>query len=71
MTTALTAYDEIRRPFAQDIQARSSQNGKWLSLYEGSFESMERNVVDKWKWGMFVTFNISFFIRAVDLFSVH
>jgi len=52
VTTALTAYDDIRRPFSLDIQARSRQNGRWMTLHEGSLENFERNVMDNWNWGM-------------------
>ena len=51
--TALEVYDEIRRPFALDIQERSRLNGQQASLSrEDDLENLERNHVGSLEWGL-------------------
>ena len=51
--TALEVYDEIRRPFALDIQERSRQNGQQASLWrEDDLENLERNHCGSLEWGL-------------------
>jgi len=51
--TALEVYDEIRRPFALDIQERSRLNGQQASLWkEDDLENLDRNHVGSLEWGL-------------------
>jgi len=51
--TALEVYDEIRRPFALDIQERSRQNGQQASLWrEDDLKNLERNHCGSLEWGL-------------------
>ena len=50
--TALKVYDEIRRPFALDIQERSRLNGQSSSLWrEDDLEHLYANHHDSLEWG--------------------
>jgi len=56
--TALEVYDEIRRPFALDIQERSRLNGQSSSLWrEDDLEHLYANHHDSLEWGMCSTCN--------------
>jgi len=54
--TALKVYDEIRRPFALDIQERSRLNGQQASLWrEDDLENLHANHHNSIQWGMYST----------------
>ena len=50
--SALAAFDEIRRPFSQDIQNRARQNGRQVSLYsEDDLDNLESKLNSGLEWG--------------------
>jgi len=53
LDVALSTWDQIRRPMAQDVQARSRINGQLFTLYpDVNIDDLERDVTRNWEWSM-------------------